>query len=77
VISVTPQLVRPLEMARQPLPADQYIEPDDFEWYLLGSLEGRGPAQAPRRERGQSKDVPLALPKKTGGLEGEFGYIVP
>jgi pilus assembly protein CpaC len=77
IIIVTPHLVKPLDMARQSLPTDQYIEPNDFEWYLLGNLEGRGSAQAPRRERGQSKDVPLALPKKTGGLEGEFGYIVP
>jgi pilus assembly protein CpaC len=77
IIIVTPHLVKPLDMARQPLPTDQYIEPNDFEWYLLGTLEGRGPAQAPGKERGQSKGVPLALPKKTGGLEGEFGYIVP
>jgi pilus assembly protein CpaC len=77
IIIVTPHLVKPLDMAKQTLPTDQYIEPNDFEWYLLGSMEGRGPAQPPRRERGQSKDAPLALPKKTGGLEGEFGYIVP
>jgi pilus assembly protein CpaC len=77
IIIVTPHLVKPLDMAKQTLPTDQYIEPNDFEWYLLGSLEGTGPARTPRRERGQSKDTPLALLKKTGGLEGEFGYIVP
>jgi pilus assembly protein CpaC len=77
IIIVTPHLVKPLDMARQSLPTDQYIEPNDFEWYLLGNLEGTGPALTPRRERGQSRDVPLVLPKKTGGLEGEFGYIVP
>jgi pilus assembly protein CpaC len=77
IIIVTPHLVKPLDMARQSLPTDQYIEPNDFEWYLLGSLEGRGRPQAPGRDRGQSKDIPVALPKKTGGLEGEFGYIVP
>jgi pilus assembly protein CpaC len=77
IIIVTPHLVKPLDMARQTLPTDQYIEPSDFEWYLLGSLEGAGPVRTPRREQGRSKDVPLALSKKTGGLEGEFGYIVP
>jgi pilus assembly protein CpaC len=77
IIIVTPHLVKPLDVAKQTLPTDQYIEPNDFEWYLLGVLEGAGPAPAPRRERGQSKDVPLALLKKTGGLEGEFGYIIP
>jgi pilus assembly protein CpaC len=77
IIVVTPHLVKPLDVTKQTLPTDQYIEPDDFEWYLLGRLEGTGPARAPRREQGQSKNVPLALLKKTGGLEGEFGYIIP
>jgi pilus assembly protein CpaC len=77
IIIVTPNLVKPLDMTKQTLPTDQYIEPNDFEWYLLGILEGTGPAPTPRREQGESKDVPLALLKKTGGLEGEFGYIIP
>jgi pilus assembly protein CpaC len=77
IIIVTPHLVKPLDMARQTLPTGQYIEPNDFEWYLLGNLEGSGPLPTHRREQGQSKDVPLVLPKKTGGLEGEFGYIIP
>ena len=77
IIIVTPHLVKPLDMARQTLPTDQYIEPNDFEWYLLGSLEGAGSARTPRREPGQSKDTPLALLRKVGGLEGEFGYIIP
>jgi pilus assembly protein CpaC len=77
IIIVTPHLVKPLDMARQSLPTGQYIEPNDFEWYLLGNLEGSGPLPTHRREQGQSKDVPLVLPKKTGGLEGEFGYIIP
>jgi pilus assembly protein CpaC len=77
IIIVTPHLVKPLDMAKQTLPTDQYIEPNDFEWYLLGLLEGLGPAPTPGRERGQVKDVPLALLRRTGGLEGEFGYIIP
>jgi pilus assembly protein CpaC len=77
IIIVTPHLVKPLDMAKQTLPTDQFIEPNDFEWYLLGMLEGFGPAPAPGREGGQSRDVPLTRLKKTGGLEGEFGYIIP
>jgi pilus assembly protein CpaC len=42
VIIVTPHLVKPLELAQQPLPTDAFIEPDDFEFLLLGQLEGRG-----------------------------------
>jgi pilus assembly protein CpaC len=77
IIIVTPQLVKPLDMTKQTLPTDQYVEPNDFEWYLLGLLEGLGPRKATGPERGQAKDVPLALLRKIGGLEGEFGYIVP
>jgi len=77
IIIVTPHLVKPLDMAKQTLPTDQFIEPNDFEWYLLGLLEGTEPSPAHRRERGQAQDVPLALLRKAGGLEGEFGYIIP
>jgi hypothetical protein len=41
VVIVTPHLVKPLDMAKQTLPTDQFIEPDDFEFYLLGHLEGQ------------------------------------
>ncbi len=45
IIIVTPHLVKPLDMAKQSLPTDQYIEPDDFEFYLLGLLEGKDRAE--------------------------------
>jgi pilus assembly protein CpaC len=41
VILVTPRLVKPLTTTAARLPTDKYIEPDDFEAYLLGALEGR------------------------------------
>jgi pilus assembly protein CpaC len=70
VIIVTPHLVKPLDMAKQTLPTDSFIEPDDFEFYLLGSLEGRG-------EKGTGRDPgALSLPGG-GGLEGDFGFIKP
>jgi pilus assembly protein CpaC len=62
LVIVTAHLVKPLDKSKQPLPTDQYIEPDDFEFYLLGSLEGRGMKKSLKRE---------------GGLEGEFGYLLP
>ena len=64
IIIVTPHLVKPVDMAKQTLPTDQYIEPNDFEFYLLGKLEGEG----------DEKNPPL---KKGGGLEGDFGHIKP
>ncbi len=70
VIIVTPHLVKPVDMAKQTLPTDQYVEPNDFEWYLLGSLEGRGEPSRPSKS---------AVPPKSskGGLEGDFGHIAP
>lgn len=42
IVIVTPHLVKPLDMAKQTLPTDAYVEPNDFEFYLLGGMEGRG-----------------------------------
>jgi pilus assembly protein CpaC len=75
IIIVTPHLVKPLEMAKQTLPTDQFIEPNDIEFYLGGKLEGKekrvttvsaSPANT-TKEGGAKK----------GGLEGEFGHITP
>jgi pilus assembly protein CpaC len=70
VIIVTPHLVKPLDMAKQTLPTDQFIEPDDFEFYLLGNLEGR---EKEKRSPASSSTTP----DKRLGLEGNFGHIVP
>jgi pilus assembly protein CpaC len=50
IIIVTPHLVRPLDLARQTLPTDQFVEPNDFEFFLLGKLEGEG---TPGRRKGR------------------------
>lgn len=70
VIIVTPHLVKPIDMAKQTLPTDAFVEPDDFEFYLLGSLEGRGEASRP------SKGIAPSMSNK-GGLDGDFGHIAP
>jgi pilus assembly protein CpaC len=71
IIIVTPHLVKPLDMTKQTLPTDQFIEPDDFEWYLLGILEGSGAGQTTRKSRA------FATPNAKAGLEGKFGHLVP
>lgn len=68
VIIVTVHLVKPLNMAAQTLPTDMYIDPSDFEFFLLGALEGRDDHSPAGRVS------PL---RKEGGLDGEFGHIVP
>ena len=71
LISATCHLVKPLDMTQQTLPTDQFIEPDDFEFFMLGRLEGRG-ADAPQ----SSPALPPAA-GESGGMEGDFGHIVP
>jgi pilus assembly protein CpaC len=61
IVIVTAHLVKPLDITKQTLPTDAYIEPDDFEFYLLGSLEGRGKKGFPTK----------------GGFEGDFGHMPP
>ena len=67
IVIVTPHLVKPLDMAKQTLPTDQFIEPNDFEFYLMGWLEGKGSAGAGRQ----------GASPRTGGMEGDFGHIIP
>ncbi len=62
VIIVTPHLVKPLDMEHQPLPTDWFVEPDEFEFYLRGKLAGKPWKHGPVRG---------------GGLEGDFGHMVP
>jgi pilus assembly protein CpaC len=71
IIIVTPHLVKPMNLAKQTLPTDQYIEPNDFEFYLLGALEGSKKEDRP--------GAPSSSPDSRSGmkLEGEFGHAMP
>ena len=69
IIIVTAHLVKPLDMTKQTLPTDQFIEPDDFEFYLLGNVEGK--------EKNKSRSAISSNPDRGNRLEGNFGHIVP
>ncbi len=71
IIIVTPHLVKPVDLAKQTLPTDQYVEPDDFEFYLLGKLEGG--ERKPKVGRPESPEAGL---NGEHGLEGKFGHII-
>ncbi len=45
IIIVTPRLVKPLDVAKQPLPIDAYVEPTDVEFFLFGKLQGQSPKE--------------------------------
>lgn len=69
IVIVTPHLVRPLDKAKQTSPTDQYVEPNDIEFYLFGRLEG---IKLPSLSASNSLDQ-----KNKGGLEGKFGHLAP
>lgn len=76
LIIVTPHLVKPMDMTAQTLPTDYYVEPNDFEFFLLGLPEkggfgGRVGLKSPAAE---------VLSNRVGGgnlLEGQFGHMMP
>lgn len=71
VVVVTPRLVKPVDMKKQTLPTDQFVDPNDFEFYLLGALEGSRPVT-------RSSGNPVAtVPTNENALEGKFGHITP
>ncbi|MGA1823366.1 MAG: type II and III secretion system protein family protein [bacterium] len=77
MIMVTPHLVKPLDKTKTRLPTDEYIEPDDFEFFLLGGFESE---YEPLGEQVElflnSTELPSFL-KTDKGLDGNFGYINP
>jgi pilus assembly protein CpaC len=61
VIIVTPHLVKPLDMAKQTLPTDFYVEPNDAEFYLMGKMVGSG---SPKAKKGAMEgDFGHSMPK--------------
>ena len=60
VILVTPHLVTPLDARAVRLPTENFVEPSDLEFYLLGRTKGSQPGRV----------VPVSL----GVSEGRFGH---
>ncbi|MFH0343095.1 MAG: type II and III secretion system protein family protein [Chromatiales bacterium] len=66
VIFVTPRLARPMPNSTPRLPTDQFVEPNDVEFYLMGRTEGRA-APRPRPTSMTSSKA------GAGGMSGQFG----
>lgn len=64
VIFVTPKLARPIPKDEMKLPTDNFVEPSDLEFYLLGQMEGKVPDEV----------VGSAGTNDKAGLEGSFGH---
>jgi len=81
IVIVTPHLVKPLNVVNQTLPTDHYLEPNDFEFMLMGYREGvfpskdmAKPSEAYTLERPR---MATRAPYRKGGIEGVFGHLAP
>jgi pilus assembly protein CpaC len=82
VIMVTPHLTQPMDKPLSSLPTDQFVEPSDMEFYLLGRIHGNpnkaadntghNAANSSQPESKTSSD----LPGQTGGVDGQFGHSI-
>ncbi|KOO14302.1 pilus assembly protein CpaC [Vibrio xuii] len=71
VILVTPRLAKPVDRRRITLPTESFVEPNDFEYYLLG----RGAYIAPASGQNKSEqEVGSFVDNSKGGTEGTFGH---
>ena len=68
VIFVTPHLTRPIDPRDIRLPVDNFVEPDDIEFYLMGKMDG-----AVRRGTSLNRFMETLGSGGKGGLEGPVG----
>lgn len=66
VIMVTPHLAKPIAPQDISLPTDSYVEPNDWDFYLMGRLEGKS----------SKNSAPPAAADEEGGVEGEYGQQI-
>ena len=71
VIIVTPHFVKPMDVAQLALPTDTFVEPNDWEFYLMGWTDGLGYAP-----QAKPRDGRLAEAAVSGRLDGNFGHMV-
>jgi len=76
VIIVTPHLVKPLDMAAQTLPTDYYVEPNDFEFYLMGFAEKSGYG-GKAGQRSPAAEVLSNRISMGSAMEGRVGHMMP
>lgn len=78
VIIVTAHLAKPLDMDEQVLPGQDFKEPTDYEFYMMGLLEGEG-----NHADASSKATPVGVRsadtvvRPENGFDGDFGHSWP
>jgi pilus assembly protein CpaC len=77
LIIVTPHLVKPLDLAGQTLPTDYYVEPNDFEFFLLGLAEKGGFGGSVGRISPAAEVLSNRMGTARRRMDGQFGHMVP
>jgi pilus assembly protein CpaC len=77
LIIVTPHLVKPLDLAGQTLPTDYYVEPNDFEFFLLGLAEKGGFGGSVGRMSPAAEVLSNRVGTARRRMDGQFGHMVP
>jgi len=68
VILITPHLAKPIPRDQISLPTDNYVAPDDIDFYLLGRMESR-------KAEAKTAQAPVFDPMN-GGTTGQFGHQI-
>ena len=77
LIIVTPHLVKPLDLTGQTLPTDYYVEPNDFEFFLLGLAEKGGFGGSVGRTSPAAEILSNRVGTTRRRMDGQFGHMVP
>ena len=74
IILVTPRLAKPIRRQDVTLPTDNFVEPNDWEYYLLGRMsELKQKTAATNTDAQASQPAPTTL-SPSAGSEGQFGH---
>lgn len=77
VVLVTAHLAKPVDMQNQTLPTDDFQEPDDMEFYLMGLMEGKGKTSSQASAATGSTAGPSTVVRPESGFDGELGHSWP
>ncbi len=75
VILVTPHLAKPLPPDRIELPTDNFVEPTDLEFYLMGRMEHREAKPRARKSDSSASSAPTGE-SPPDGSEGAYGHSI-
>lgn len=77
VILVTARLAKPIDMASQTLPGDGFKEPSDYEFYMMGLIEGKDDKKNMAAAPANAPAASGAVVRPENGFDGDFGHSWP